>query len=167
MVLGHHEILVRVSELFPYAKPYKIGAASADVCVGTGIIKEDGKVINISDHHEEFPWIMEPGEFLLVDMIQWVTVPQDLACMFLLKSSVARMGYSHVFAGWIDPGWDGILTMEIKNYNQMKPLPLWPGMPIGQLIYFSTVMPGKYKGRYQGSLTVSGVKEEIEYDAGS
>jgi deoxycytidine triphosphate deaminase len=77
------------------------------------------------------------------------------------------MGMSHCFAGWIDPGWEGILTMELKNYNQERPLPLWPGMPIGQMIYMSTPVSGRYSGRYQRSAGVVGALEEIEYDAGA
>jgi dCTP deaminase len=115
---------------------------------------------------EEFPWIMEPGEFLLVEMMQYTYVPSGLSALFLLKSSAARMGFGHSFAGWIDPGWDGVLTMELKNYNQTKPLAIWPTMPIGQLIYMQTVYTGEYRGRYQYASEVSGVKEEIEYEAG-
>jgi deoxycytidine triphosphate deaminase len=56
--------------------------------------------------------------------------------------------------------------MELKNYNIHTPLPIWPGMPIGQLIYFNTDQAGVYKGRYQYSEGVVGAREEIEYDAG-
>lgn len=160
-------LLARIDELFPKAKPRKIGAASVDVCVGYEVMKEDGTKINITDHTEEFPWVMEPGEFLLVVMLEHTIVPQDLSCLFLLKSTMARVGMSHSFAGWIDPGWDGYLTMELKNYNQERPLPLWPGMPIGQLIYMMTMVAGEYKGRYQHSVGVVPAREEIEYDAGS
>ena len=167
MVLGHHVLKSRVRELFPQGPPVKIGAASIDVTVGDSIITEEGREINISEHSEEFPWVVEPGEFFLVSMKEHVIVPKDLSCLFLLKSSAARAGWDHAFAGWIDPCWDGVLTMELKNNKQRTPLPIWPGLAIGQLIYLQTVVAGEYKGRYQHSFTVSGVREEIEYDAGS
>lgn len=166
MILGHHVILSRLDQLFPKEKPYKIGAASVDVRVGDQIMNEKGETIDISGHCETFPWVMDPGEFLLVAMLEHTTVPRDMSCLFLLKSTMARMGMNHMFAGWIDPGWDGILTMEIKNSNQTRPLALWPGMPIGQLVYMETVIAGEYKGRYQGSVGVVPAREEIDYDAG-
>jgi dCTP deaminase len=166
MIVGHHELLRRIDELFPKTKPYKIGSASVDVRVGDEIMKEDGRKISIEGFTEDNPYIMEPDEFLLVAMLEHTVVPKGLSCLFLLKSTMARKGMSHCFAGWIDPGWDGILTMEIKNYNQTKPLDLWPGMPIGQLIYMDTSEPGSYKGRYQHSVGVVPARKEIDYDAG-
>jgi dCTP deaminase len=166
MVLGHFALKKRVYELFPRDTPRKIGAASIDVSVGTGIILENGTTIDISDYSEQYPWLMEPGAFLLVAMKEYTVLPRGLSSLFLLKSTLARMGMSHAFAGWIDPGWEGILTMELKNYNQERPLPLWPGMPIGQLIYLVTPVSGAYDGRYQHSVGVVPAREEIEYDAG-
>ncbi len=109
---------------------------------------------------------MEPGEFLLVSMLEYTHVPIGLASMFLLKSSRAREGFGHSFAGWIDPAWNGILTMELKNYNQVRPLPLYPGMSIGQLIYMAVNESGTYAGRYQHAIGVEASKPEIAYDAG-
>ena len=166
MILGHHALVARIDELFPHDKPYKIGAASVDVCVGNEIIREGRETTFITLHTEEDPILMDPGEFLLVSMREHVIVPRGLSSLFLLKSTMARLGMSHSFAGWIDPGWDGILTMELKNYNQFTPIPLWPGMPIGQLIYMETPISGKYTGRYQHSAGVVSAREEIEYDAG-
>ncbi len=166
MILGHHALVARIDELFPKHTPYKIGAASVDVCVGNELITELGVKIGIDAYTEENPWLMGAGAFLLVAMREHVTVPRGLSSLFLLKSTQARLGMSHCFAGWIDPGWDGTLTMELKNYNQDKPLPLWPGMPIGQLIYMETPVSGKYAGRYQHSIGVVPALEEIGYDAG-
>jgi len=168
MIWGHHKILERLDELFPLTRPYKIGSASVDVRVGKQVILESSPAKeDISVFTEDIPWIVQPNEFILVEMMEHTVIPDGVSCLFLLKSSSARAGWSHSFAGWIDPGWDGILTMELKNYNQNKPLPLWPGMAIGQLIYMDTDESGVYRGRYQHSTEVSGVRKEIEYDAGA
>ncbi len=166
MILSHYALKEKVHLLFPKDQPRKIGAASIDVCVGAEIMLENGEKVCMADFTEDRPFLMEPGEFLLVAMKEHTFVPRGLASLFLLKSTQARMGMSHCFAGWIDPGWDGILTMELKNYNQERPLPLWYGMPIGQLIYMNVPVSGVYAGRYQHSVGVVGPREEIEYDAG-
>ena len=165
MILGHSEIERRVLELFPMQRPYKIGAASADVRVGNGLILENGhKIISFSCMSEFTPYALAPGQFVLVDMLEHVTLPNDVSAMFTLKSTRAREGYQHAVAGWVDPGWNGILTMEIKNNNEFASLPLYPGLPIGQLIFMATIDGGQYEGRYQNSSTVRGPEEEIEYN---
>lgn len=167
MILGYHELVERIGELFPCYEPYKIGAASVDVRIGSKVVKESGEIVDIGWSDQHYPVMMMPGEFWLVDMYEEVHVPQDLSCMFLLKSTSARMGLQHMFAGWVDPGWQGVLTLELKNVNLAKPLHLHHGQPIGQLVFMQTVGAGTYKGRYQNSISVSGPRSEVRYDAGS
>lgn len=167
MILGHYALLDRLDELFPKEKPLKVGAASVDVSVGNEIMREGLPKEDISQHTETHPVILEPGEFVLVVMREHVFIPTDLSCLFLLKSTMARQGMNHMFAGWIDPAWDGMLTMEIKNDNQERPLAIWPGMKIGQLVYMQTIIAGHYKGRYQNSEGVVAARPEVDYDAGT
>jgi deoxycytidine triphosphate deaminase len=125
------------------------------------------QTVDIANHTQDNPWLLKPNEFIKVSMLEYTVVPNDLSCLFLLKSTPARLGFGHAFSGWIDPGWSGILTMEIKNYNHYTALSLWPGMPIGQLIYLNTDQAGVYRGRYQYSAGVMPALEEIPYDAGA
>jgi dCTP deaminase len=166
MILGHSEIERRLLEFFPMQRPYKIGAASADVRVGNTMQLENGlDYIAFSTATEENPYVLSPGQRVLVDMLEEVHLPTDISALFTLKSTRGREGYNHAVAGWVDPGWKGKLTMELKNDNQYKPLDLYPGLPIGQLIFMQTIDGGEYKGRYQGSTEVSGAREEIDYHA--
>lgn len=161
MILGQSEIERRLLELFPMQRPYKIGGASADVRVGNWLIKENGMKVSMSLFKEDAPYYLQPGERVLVDMLEETTLPLDLAAMFTLKSTRAREGYQHAVAGWVDPGWKGVLTMEITNTNQVNTLPLYSGLPIGQLIFMEVIDGGQYEGRYQNSTEVSGAREEV------
>ena len=162
MILGHDELVRRQNELFPDLNPIKIGPASVDVRIGKWLQLENGYRVESFEHNSDgYPYFLEPGQFVLVDMLESVHVPLDLSAMFALKSTRAREGYQHAVAGWVDPGWRGILTMELKNNTQHTNLPLYPGMPIGQLIFMKTLDAVEYQGRYQGSTTVSGPREEV------
>lgn len=166
MVLGKAEIERRVRELFPESPPYKIGAASADVRIGAqALIEGCDTRIPLEAFDAEHPFLLQPGRRILVDMHEVVHLPEDVAALFALKSTPARDGYNHAAAGWVDPGWQGRLTMEIKNDNQFIALPIYPGMPVGQLIFMETTGGGKYAGRYQGSTVVSGAQQEVMYNA--
>ena len=57
------------------------------------------------------------------------------------KSSIARLGIDvHKTAGWIDAGFKGNITLEIKNDSD-KPFILEYMMPIGQVIFFTLTSP--------------------------
>ena len=90
--------------------------------------------------------------------LEWVRIPDDLCAQFILKSSRGREGIEHLFAGFIDAGFEGILTLELLNARQLHPVKVWPGMRIGQLVFERLdAMPRRsYRetGRYCGDTTV-------------
>ena len=80
-------------------------------------------------------YALRPGEFILGSTVEAVSIPDYLACRFEGKSSLGRIGLTtHVTAGFVDPGFQGTITLEIKNENQF-PILLKPGMLIGQLCF--------------------------------
>ena len=81
-----------------------------------------------------------------------VTLNNELVAQVAGKSSVARAGIMVESAGFIDPGFDGPITLEI--YNQMPfSILLIPGMPICQIAVTRLDIPadGVYGGKYVGS----------------
>ncbi|MEP6693919.1 MAG: dCTP deaminase, partial [Chloroflexota bacterium] len=44
--------------------------------------------------------------------------------------------------GFIDPAWDGHITLELSNVNTI-PITLYPGMRIGQLSFFPLSSPAE------------------------
>ena len=118
----------------PYA-PEMINPASIDVTLGPTLLvegkpgEERWKEIDIEDGL----YSLQPGEFVLAHTAEIVRVPNDLECVFNLKSSRGREGYEHLMAAYIDPGFHGRVTLELCNVNRFHRLPLEHGMRIGQL----------------------------------
>lgn len=84
---------------------------------------------------DNMAYALRPGEFILGSTVETVSIPDYLACRFEGKSSLGRIGLAtHVTAGFIDPGFQGTITLEIKNENQF-PILIKPGMLIGQLCF--------------------------------
>lgn len=82
-----------------------------------------------------------PDEFVLGTTEETLTIGDSIAADFTGKSSFARLGLMvHVTAGYIDPGFSGKVTLEIKNLNQ-KPIRLRAGMKIGQFKFFRLDSP--------------------------
>jgi len=84
---------------------------------------------------EEQPFILHPGEFVLGSTLERVSLPDDLVARLEGKSSLGRLGLLiHSTAGYVDPGWDGNLTLELSNVANL-PITLYYGMKIGQISF--------------------------------
>jgi dCTP deaminase len=93
--------------------------------------------VDISKSSRDQPYELVPGQFILADTMESFNMPEDIAGLFFLKSSRAREGYENLHAGYADPGWHGsTLTLELKNSRQLQRLPIWPGLKIGQMVFF-------------------------------
>jgi dCTP deaminase len=103
------------------------------------------------------PFILHPGEFVLGSTYEQVALPDDIAARLEGKSSLGRLGLlTHSTAGFIDPGFEGHVTLELSNVATL-PIKLWPGMKIGQLCFFRLSSPAeepygspRHGSRYQG-----------------
>ena len=81
------------------------------------------------------PFILHPGEFVLGSTFERVELPNDLVARLEGKSSLGRLGLLiHSTAGYVDPGWDGNLTLELSNVANL-PITLYDGMKIGQISF--------------------------------
>tara|TARA_A100001515_G_scaffold134604_1_gene124856 strand:- start:476 stop:922 length:447 start_codon:yes stop_codon:yes gene_type:complete len=117
-----------------------INPASIDVRLGKNLMIEtpheaDLELIDISEYTKENPYLLHPGEFVLAETVEKFRIPDRISAQFVLKSSRAREGYQHLLAGWIDPGYRGRLTLEIKNIRRYHAIPLYMGMRIGQIVF--------------------------------
>jgi dCTP deaminase len=87
------------------------------------------------------PFILHPGEFVLGSTLERVRIPDDLVARLEGKSSLGRLGLLiHSTAGYVDPGWDGYLTLELSNVANL-PITIYPGMRIGQISFFRLSTP--------------------------
>lgn len=133
-----------------------INPSSLDIRIGdTALVEVKGAGFQecswFGGTSEKSPYLMKPNEVIMTSTYEKLELPPDIACELKLKSSRARQGLSHALAGWIDNGFHGNLTLELKNYNCENRVGIYPGMKIGQLIFHKTKMPKKsYSGRYGG-----------------
>jgi dCTP deaminase len=106
---------------------------------------------------DDTPFILHPGEFVLGSTLERVTLPDDLVARLEGKSSLGRLGLLiHSTAGFVDPGWDGHVTLELSNVANL-PITIYYGMKIGQLSFVQLTEPaeapygsGTLGSKYQG-----------------
>jgi dCTP deaminase len=113
---------------------------------------------------------LQPQEIVLYELAERLRLPADMVARVEGKSSLARLGLTvHLTAGYVDPGWDGVLTLELKNEHAACGILLRPGMKIAQLSFHRLSSPAERPygsaglgSHYQGSDTVVGSR----YDEG-
>lgn len=148
--------------------PELLNPASLDVRLGDQLLIETVQSADLvpyplGKHTEQNPYLLVPGQFALAQTVETFNLPGHVAAQFMLKSSRARSGLEHLMAGYCDPGWHGsVLTLELHNSRQLHPVPLWPGMKIGQMVFhLMSKLPLRdygVTGRYNGDQQVTASK---------
>ena len=156
MPLVDHQI-DRLATTHDLIAPYtteQLNPASYDVLVGSNALIEtaDGwKELDLTDYTAKKPYWLEPRDFVLLELVEYIKLPNNLVAQFALKSSRARDGYNHSLAGYVDNGYQGRLTLEVENLRKYASLPLYQGLKIGQLIFTECAYPERpysVTGRY-------------------
>jgi len=108
----------------------------------------DGKFLDVKSRGE---FQIPPGSYALVLTLERIGLPGDITGDMKLRSSLAREGLIGSFA-WVDPGWDGNLTLGIYNASS-TPVKLTYGECFVQIAFIRLEAPAKnpYRGSYQGS----------------
>ena len=88
------------------------------------------------------PFILHPGEFVLGSLRARQPARRH-GGRLEGKSSLGRLGLLiHSTAGYVDPGWDGYLTLELSNVANL-PITIYPRMRIGQISFFRLSTPAE------------------------
>lgn len=177
-LLSYYELkkLVQDGVIDP-ASMAQIGSASIDITLDSKILIEDrpsrgdawyvdlaaGGTLNMSEKVIEYSYDLEPSEFILASSVETFNLPTDMAAFYCLNSSLGRSALEHMAAGFIDPGFQGKLTLELFNVSRFHHLRIKPGMKIGQ-ITFHKVKPVpmeqsyRVRGQYNGQTEVTASK---------
>ncbi len=91
--------------------------------------------INKETHRPEEGVVIHPGEFILGGTLEKLNVPDDLVARVEGRSSYGRLGIIvHATAGFVDPGFEGDITLEIQNLGN-APVKIYPEDRICQLVF--------------------------------
>jgi dCTP deaminase len=76
-----------------------------------------------------------PQEHILVSTLETITVPKDLMCVLYPRSSTNRRGLTVDLTGIIDAGYQGPLTIPVRNNTRGQVIRLFPGERFCQLVF--------------------------------
>ena len=104
-------------------------------------------------------FVLQPGEFALGSTQEIVKVPPDLVARVEGRSSIGRLAVVvHATAGFVDPGFQGRITLELGNLGRCA-VKLYPGMRVSQIVFHTMTSPAERPygspdraSKYQGQM---------------
>lgn len=119
--LGNQFIVFRM-HTFGLFRPYSTPPASLRIMQERQVIK----------FGKEF--VLHPGMLALGCTFEYICLPSNLECQVEGRSSWARLGLQIATATSVEPGFKGVLTLELSNLGTI-PVELHPGVRIAQLFF--------------------------------
>ena len=103
-------------------EPEQIQPASVDIRLGDtfGIVEDTPSgIVGLEDEIayktiRTDRYILLPGQFVLATTMEYVRLGADLTAFVEGRSSLGRMGLFVQNAGWVDPGFEGEITLELQ-----------------------------------------------------
>ena len=154
----------------PLLSENQIGPDSIDIRLGTSIVIPRKTHINsynvsevtnmtTSNKNRLFDFVilkpyskfvLHPRQLILGITFEYLSLPCDLFCTVISRSSWGRLGLTVANKGTIPPNHKGCLTLELVNLGE-TPITLYPGLLIAQLIFYPVKEEGRETADYEGS----------------
>lgn len=147
----------------PLFSDNQVGEASIDIRLGSNfIITRKGNLPYVdpsadstksqryqSKHYINFgnKFFLHPGELVLAGTLEYFRLPKTVAGSVTSRSSWGRTGLVIATATAIQPGFTGVITLELINHGEV-PLVLYPGLSVAQLILSECDGATEYDGRF-------------------
>lgn len=150
-MLSDYVIRSRIEEGWLIVDPFDpshVQPASIDLTLGRNFIKYTASDEPIDpekpeplDRFSTDSLVLYPEDFVLGTTAERIGVPASVAARVEGKSTLGRLGLIvHSTAGFVDPGFEGNITLEMTNIN-VRPIILRAGMRICQIAYYPMVGP--------------------------
>jgi len=162
MILSGKKILelVKKENLIENFSPECLSSAGYDLRAeriyklkSSGFIGNETQINSKVEEVVFWEYVVKPGEYILIETMEKVNMPENLAARILPRSSIFRLGCSLITA-LVDPGFEGTLTMGLKNLS-LREFKFQKGAKIAQIIFEEISGEVKlYDGRYQGGKVV-------------
>lgn len=151
----------------------QIQPASVDIRLGSSfsvleggsnaILKMDSPIEYRSIAEDTF--LLLPGQFVLATTMEYFCLPNNITAFVEGRSSIGRLGLFIQNAGWVDPGFEGEITLELFNASS-NAIELKAGRRIGQLVFAQLDCDAEnpYRGKYQGQRNATGSRIQLDED---
>jgi len=164
--LQEHAVDLRLGFTFLIPKIWHLttrGRESLDI---THFDKQNAEFFDVVELEEGQYFELLPQEYVLVGTLETIKVPSDLMAVLYPRSSTNRKGLSLDLTGIIDSGYEGQLTLPIRNNTHSQAVRLYPGERICQIVFEElTEAVNARKSKYHKKDIVEGIAREKREEA--
>lgn len=164
--LQDHAVDLRLGFTFMIPKIWHItpeGRQSLDI---THFDKKNSDFFDIVELEEGQYFDILPNEFILVSTLESIKVANDLMAILYPRSSTNRKGLSLDLTGIIDSGYEGVLTLPIRNNTNSQVVRLYPGERVCQIVFETlTEKITPRKSKYHKKDMIDGVSREKKLES--
>jgi deoxycytidine triphosphate deaminase len=99
-------------------------------------LKSDNSVHIVNFDIPKVGLVLEPGEFIVVQSKEKITLPQTVFGYIVTRGSIAKIGLQiHLCSPHIDPGTNSTIALEVKN-NSNNSVRIYPNHPVAKVYLF-------------------------------
>lgn len=164
--LQEHSVDLRLGFTFMIPKVWHLttrGRESLDIM---HFDKNNHQYFDVVELEEKQYFDLLPQEYILVGTLESIKVPNNLMAVLYPRSSTNRKGLSLDLTGIIDSGYEGQLTLPIRNNTRSQVVRLYPGERLCQVVFeelSETVEPRPSK--YHRRDIIEGISREKEEES--
>ena len=148
-------------QIQPASVDFRLGNSFSVIKSGSNILKMNMPVEYHSITAETF--LLLPKQFVLATTVEYFRLPDNLTAFVEGRSSLGRLGLFIQNAGWVDPGFEGEITLELYNASDHA-IELCAGRRVGQLVFAQMDCNAEkpYRGKYQGQRNATGSRIQLD-----
>lgn len=164
--LQEHAVDLRLGFTFMIPKIWHLTARGRESLDITHFDKNNNGFFDVVELEEGQYFELLPHEYVLVSTLESIRVPKDLMAVLYPRSSTNRKGLSLDLTGIIDSGYEGQLTLPIRNNTNSQAVRLYPGERVCQIVFEELTGPvNARKSKYHKKDIVEGVTREKRDEA--
>lgn len=133
--LQEHAVDLRLGFTFLIPKIWHLTAHGREALSITHFDKQNAEFFDVVELEEGQYFELLPHEYVLVSTLETLKVPRDLMAVLYPRSSTNRKGLSLDLTGIVDSGYEGQLTLPIRNNTHSQAVRLYPGERVCQIVF--------------------------------
>lgn len=133
--LQEHSVDLRLGYTFMVPKTWHLTVKGREALDVTNFDKLNAQFFDVVELSQGQYFELLPGEYVIVSTLEKIKLANNLMGVLYPRSSTNRRGLSLDLTGLIDAGFDGPLTLPMRNNNREQIARLYPGERIAQIVF--------------------------------
>lgn len=146
--LQEHSVDLRLGYTFLIPKTWHLTVKGREMLSVTNFDRLNAQFFDVVELEQGQYFELLPGEYVIVSTLEKLKLADNYMGVLYPRSSTNRRGLSLDLTGLIDAGFEGPLTLPLRNNNKEQVARIYPGERICQVVFeelATSVIPRKDK----------------------